>query len=96
MDSSLPTLLASATPLGQQLRGAAQRLVACEIEGTLRLRQGVPDWQIYREVVQGNPDLVAVSTKPRQWWRRWLAGDAVDPLLGKMDRPLLIVEPTTA
>lgn len=96
MDSSLPTLLASATPLGHHLRCAAQRLVDCDIEGTLRLRQGVPDWQICREMVQGDPDLVAVATKPRQWWRRWLAGDAVDPLLGKIDRPLLIAEPTTA
>jgi nucleotide-binding universal stress UspA family protein len=96
MDTNLPTLLASATLLGQQLRCAAQRLVDCEIEGILRLRQGLPDRQICREMIQGDADLVAIPTRPRQWWRRWLRGDVVDPLLSRVDRPLLIAEPTIA
>ncbi len=96
MDQGLPVLLTSATPLGQQMRQTARRLVECEIEGTLKLRQGPPDWQICCEIVKGDYDLIALAAKPCRWWLRWLEGDVVIPLLSKADRPMLIARPKTA
>jgi nucleotide-binding universal stress UspA family protein len=96
LDQGLPLLLSSATPLGQQMGQAARRLVECEIEGTLKLRQGPPDWQICCEIVKGDYDLIALAAKPCRWWLRWLEGDVVLPLLSKADRPLLIARPKTA
>jgi nucleotide-binding universal stress UspA family protein len=95
MAQGLGALLASATPLGRQMRQAAQRLVDSEIEGTLRMRQGPPDWQICREIVQGDYDLIAAAAKPCRWWMRCLEGDPIDSLLHKADRPVLIARPAT-
>ncbi len=96
MDQGLAQLLASATPLGRQMRRAARRLVDSEIKGTLRLRQGPPDWQICREIVQGDYDLLALAAKPCRWWLRCLEGDPIDALLHKAGRPVLIARPVTA
>lgn len=93
MAQGLGALLASATPLGRQLRREARRLVESEIEGTLRLRQGPPDWQVCREIVQGDYDLVVAAAKPCRWWLRCLEGDPIDSLLHKADRPVLIARP---
>jgi nucleotide-binding universal stress UspA family protein len=95
VDQGLGALLASATPLGRQMRRAARRLVDSEIEGTLRMRQGPPDWQICREIVQGDYDLIAAAAKPCRWWVRCLEGDPIDSLLHKADRPVLIARPAT-
>ena len=96
MDQGVAVLLASATPLGRQLRRAAQRLVDSEIECTLRIRQGPPDWQICREIIQGDYDLVAAAARPCRWWMRCLEGDPIDSLLHKADRPVLIARPATS
>jgi nucleotide-binding universal stress UspA family protein len=96
LDQGLPVLLKGNTPLAQQMCRAARRLVEFGIEGTLRLRQGAPDWQIGREIAEGDYDLIALAAKSRCWWLRWLEGDSVDPLLCRVDRPVLIARPTTA
>lgn len=96
MEQGIAAVLTTDTALGRQMHQIARHLVECRIEATLRLRQGPPDWQICREIAQGDHDLVALAAGPRQWWRRWLVGDLVGPLLCKVDRPLLIAEPTIA
>jgi len=94
MEQGIAAVLTTDTALGRQMHQIARHLVEWRIEATLRLRQGPPDWQICREIAQGDHDLVALAAGPRQWWRRWLVGDLVGPLLCKVDRPLLIAEPT--
>ncbi len=96
MDQGLPALLTTETVLGQHLRRVAHHLVDWEIEGTLRLRQGPPDWQIRCEIAKGDYDLIALTARPRQWWLRWLEGDLVGLLLRWTERPVLIAKPTTA
>jgi nucleotide-binding universal stress UspA family protein len=96
MAQGLPALLSSDTPLGRRMKQVACRLVDWEIEGTLRLRQGPQEWQLRREVIEGNHDLIAVAARPRQWWQRWLEGDLVGHLLHQADRPVLVAKPTTA
>jgi len=96
MDQGLPSLLTTDTPLGYKLRQVARHLVDWEVEGTLRLRQGPPDWEIRREVVEGDYDLIAVTVQPRHLSLRWLEGDPIGSLLRWSDRPVLAVKPATA
>jgi nucleotide-binding universal stress UspA family protein len=89
----LAGLLTSNTTLGQQMRSSAQQLVDEGIRGTLRLRQGPPDWQVCREVAEGDYDLIGVAEGPCSRWLRWLQGDFVSHLLCRLDRSVLIVTP---
>ena len=86
--------LTTDTPLGQQLRRIAQQLVNWEIEGKLRFRQGLPDWQIKSEIAEDEPDLIILAADPDDWWLRRILGRLVGPLLGWVDRPVLIAKPT--
>ncbi len=96
MTQGLPMVLSTSTPLGHRMRQTARHLVEWEISGTLRLRQGSPDWQIRRELVEGDYDLVVLATKPHRQWLRWLEGDLLDPLLRWTERPVLIATPPTS
>lgn len=93
MEQGLPELLATDTVLGQQMRRVARRLVNGGIEGTLRLRQGPPDWAIHQEVTQEDYDLLALATEGRGRWQRWLLGELIGPLLRWADQPVLIAKP---
>jgi nucleotide-binding universal stress UspA family protein len=96
MEQSVAALLATDTTLGRQMHQVARRLAECGVNGTLRLRQGAPDQQICREIVEGNHDLIVMATTPCRWWLRELKGDPICSLLGWVDRPVLLTEPTTA
>jgi len=93
MRYSLPALLSTDTPLGRELRHLARRLVDWEIEGTLRLRDDPPDWQICNEVSEEDPDLIIIAAEPHNRLIRWLKGEMVNPLMCWADRPVLIAKP---
>jgi nucleotide-binding universal stress UspA family protein len=96
LDQGLPALLTTDTPLGRQMHQVVRHLVDQGIESTLRLRQGPPDWQIRREVAEGDCDLIAIAARPDPWLLHRSAGDLLDHLLRWSDRPVLIAKPTTA
>jgi nucleotide-binding universal stress UspA family protein len=96
MEEGVAGLLATDTALGRQMHKTARRLTACEVDCTLCLRQGVPDQEIYRELCEGDHDLIVMATRPCPWWRRQLHGDPICSLLSWVDRPVLLAEPTTA
>jgi nucleotide-binding universal stress UspA family protein len=96
MEPDLAALLATDTALGMHLRQVARRMSECRIDGTLRLRQGLPEHQIARELTDGEYDLVVVATTPCRWWLRQLKGDPLCSVLSWVDRPLLLAEPTNA
>lgn len=96
MEQSLASVLGSDTALGRQMHHVARRLVECQVDGTLRLRQGALDQQICREVAEGDHDLIVMATRPCRWWLRQLKGDPICSLLSRVDRPILLAEPTTA
>jgi nucleotide-binding universal stress UspA family protein len=95
-DEGLPDLLAADTPLGSQMRQVAARLVDWGIEGTLRLRQGPPDWQVCREMAESDCDLVAVASRPCSWLLRWLGDDLSGCILQRVERPVLVAIPKIA
>jgi nucleotide-binding universal stress UspA family protein len=96
LEQSLAALLTTDTALGRQMRQVARRLAECRVDGTLRLRQGAPDDQIYRELVEGDHDLIVMAARPCHWWLRRLQGDPICSLLSRIDRPLLLAEPMAA
>jgi nucleotide-binding universal stress UspA family protein len=96
MEQGVAALLTTDTALGRQMHLAARRLTECKVDGTLRVRQGVPDQQICREVVEGDYDLIVMATKPCRWWLRQLKGELSCSLLGRIDRPMLLAGLATA
>lgn len=92
MQQGLVELLTTDTSLGQQMRRVARRLVEWEIEGTLRLRQGIPEQEICREMTEGEADLILLSAEPHVCWQRILAGRCADEILDWADRPVLIAK----
>ena len=96
-DQGLPALLSADTPLGWQVRRAARHLVDWEVEGSLRLRQGPPDWQVRREIAEGDYDLIAVAARSCPRWLRWrtrvplrLGEDLIGHILHWAGRPVLV------
>ena len=95
-ETALGELLSPKTQPGQQLRCLSQRLAQWQIEGTLRLRQGEPEWQIRWEVAEGDYDLIVIGAESHGRWHRLLVGGLVGPMLCWMNRPLLIARPLPA
>lgn len=93
-ETTLSELLSPKTQTGRQLRLLSQRLALWQIESILRFRQGEPWWQIHGEVKEGNYDLIVIGAEPYGSWRRLLIGELVGPMLGWMNRPLLVARPT--
>jgi nucleotide-binding universal stress UspA family protein len=96
MKQGVAALLATDTALGRKMHQVARRLAECKVDGTLRLRQGAPCQQVCRELEEGNHDLIVMATKPCRWWLRQLKGDPICSLLSRVDRPVVLAEPTTA
>jgi hypothetical protein len=60
----LPALLSAGTHLGHELQEVAHRLGEQEIQASLRMRQGPPEWQIRRELAGEDYDLVVMAAQP--------------------------------
>ena len=95
-ETALGKLLSPTTESGKQLRCLSQRLVRWQIEGSLRFRQGEPEWQIRQEVTEGNYDLIVIGAEPRGRLQRLLLGELVNQMFGWLDRPLLVARPVQA
>jgi nucleotide-binding universal stress UspA family protein len=90
LEGGLAELLSANTALGRQMRRVARQLVDRNIEGKLRIRQGAPAWEVRREAVEGEHDLVAVAAAPQYGLRRWLLGELATSIVRVLDRPVLI------
>ena len=93
MQYNLSSLLSTDCSFGRKLRWIARRLVDWGVEGTLRLREEPPFWQIRCETIEGNYDMVIIANEPPNRVWRWLLGELVNPLLSWADRPVLIAKP---
>ncbi|HET6443097.1 MAG TPA: universal stress protein [candidate division Zixibacteria bacterium] len=92
-ESALGEILSPNTQPGRQLRCLSKRLAQWQIESTLRIRQGEPEWQIHWEVLEGDYDLIVIGAEFSDRWRRLLLGELVAPMLAWLNRPLLIARP---
>ena len=96
MEQSVAALLSTDTTLGRQMHRVARCLAEGKVDGTVRLRQGAPDHQICREAFERDHDIVIMATRPCHWLWRQIRGDPICSLLSRLDRPVLLAEPTTA
>ncbi len=92
VQTELGVLLSPNTPSGRQIRHLAQQFVEWEITGTMRLRQGEPNWQIQTETTETAYDLVVIGAEPHPRWQRWLLGELVSPLLRWAFMPVLVAK----
>jgi nucleotide-binding universal stress UspA family protein len=90
MEGGLAELLTTDTPLGREMRQVARRLVDGNVDGTLLLRQGSPEWEIRRDLVHGQFDLLVIGAAPQDGVRRWFLGDLPVSLTRVVDRPILV------
>lgn len=88
---SVDSLLTPGTPCGEQLRSLLDHLQARHLQGTLRVRQGDPVWQVCREIDSGDHDLVIIGAQPTGHLRRWFTSAFLEELTSMANRPLLIV-----
>lgn len=96
MEHRLSEVLATDTSLGKQLRDVARTFVDWEINATLRLRQGVPEWEIKHELAEGEYDLVVVAGESDRGILGRAVPGAVGPVLACACCPVLIARPGTA
>jgi len=92
MTVSISGVLETDSRLGRHLRRVTGSLQDWEIEGTLRLFQGSPEWEIRREATEGNYDLITVAAEAGSWLRRNLIGDLIVPIMCWSDCPVLITK----
>jgi nucleotide-binding universal stress UspA family protein len=88
----LPDLLSKETKLSQHLRWAAGRLVDEGLDGTVQLRQGLPEWEIRGELLDQDHDIVVVGAEDRDWLRRIAFNGYSCRLMQWLDRPMLIAK----
>ena len=88
----LDGLLSPNTLSGAHLRRLLDWLASSHIDGTLRLREGEPQWQLRQEIGEGKSayDLVIIGAEGQGSLYRWLMGELVGPLLRWINRPVLI------
>jgi len=90
LKNGVESLLTQNTPSGEQLRTFLQQLQQWQVNGTLRVRQGDPLWQICLEIDDGKYDLVIIGAEQHSRFRRLLFGELVCPLVNRINRPLMI------
>lgn len=93
LQQDVSELASSDCALGRKLRWAANKLGEWELEGTIRLRNELPNDQIRCEAAEGDHDLIVIAAEPENRFRRMLVGALVAPLLSWADRPLLVAKP---
>jgi len=92
MEKGLAELLTTDTILGRQMRQVAQQLVNGQIEGTLRLRQGSPEWGIRREIAEGRFDLLIIAAASQDRMQRLPISDLVISLMHTVNRSVLVTK----
>ena len=93
IEETLPELLSSGTPIAQHLRRGAALLDKYVIPSQLKLRHGVVQEEILRELSLGDYDLIVTgSPESSQGLRRLLLGDVVENVIKNSSIPVLIVK----
>ena len=89
----LAGLLAGESPISCAVRKVMQQLVDQGIEGTFKIRNESPEWQICRECAEGDYDLVIIGAENQTWARKIFVNEIVYPVYSKITSPLLVSKP---
>jgi nucleotide-binding universal stress UspA family protein len=93
IEETLPELLSSGTPLAQHLRRSAAILDKYVVPSQLKLRHGVVNDEILRELSLGDYDLIITgSPESSRGLKRLLMGDVVETIIENSALPVLIIK----
>ncbi len=86
-------LLISENTTSFAVRKVMHQLVELGIQGTLKIRNEAPEWQIWWEFAEGDYDLVIIGAESETWERKIFASEIVYPAFSKITAPLLVAKP---
>ncbi len=94
MEEDLERLLQSRSELGMNLSRQKEDLEAMGVQVTVRIRHGLVLDQVFREVGEGNHDMiVAGSTRATGIVRHYIMGDLTRSILNRASCPVLVARP---
>jgi hypothetical protein len=88
--AGIPALLSPAYTVGRKMQHVAQALADLELDGTLHLRQGVPEVVIREELTAAPYDLAIAGVAIRGGEAQWRLRPLLDRLLPPLACPLLL------
>lgn len=91
-EEGIASLLTANNATGRKMKRTAQRLAALQLDGTLHLRQGVPESVIREELATDDYDLAIAGIAVRGWEAQWRLRPFLDRLLQDAFCPLLVVK----
>ena len=91
-EEGIASLLTATNATGRKMKRTAQRLAALHLDGTLHLRQGVPESVIREELATDDYDLAIAGIAVRGWEAQWRLRPFLDRLLQDAFCPLLVVK----
>lgn len=91
-EEGIAALLTATNATGRKMKRAAQRLAALRLDGTLHLRQGLPENVIREELATEDYDLAIAGIAVRGWEAQWRLRPFLDRLLQDAFCPLLVVK----
>lgn len=86
----ISSLLSANNAIGHQMRYAAQRLDALQMDAVLHLRQGAPEVMIREELASAPYDLIIAGVAVRGVEAQWRLRPLLHKLLPDLDCPLLL------
>lgn len=90
LHAGIDSLLTPGTYFGEQLRSFLDQLKRWGVNGTLRVRQGDPLWQIRAETEEGNYDLIIVGVEQHGRFQQLVFNRLLESLMSFVDQPILI------
>jgi nucleotide-binding universal stress UspA family protein len=88
----LPELLKSSCSLGRHLRQISQRLASRDVQGTIKIRNEPPEWQIRSEAAESNYDLIIIGLEQKNFLKKIAIQDLVKPLMYWATIPILLAQ----
>jgi len=94
IEEHLVEFLQADTPQAKHLKRGAEILESHSVEGELKLRHGVPEEEIQREVQKGDFDLIVLgSSRARGPLVSYFWDDVARSVVNRVKRPVLVVRP---
>jgi nucleotide-binding universal stress UspA family protein len=91
MEENVGQLLESKSELGTNLRRQKKELERLRVPAEVRLRHGIVVDQVFKEVRQGNYDLIVTGTsQARGLLRHYIMGDLTRSILNRANVPVLV------
>lgn len=87
------SVLNSGCPTSWGIRKVMHQIMDLGIQGTLKIKNESPEWQIWWEFLEGDYDLVIIGAEDLAWERKIFASEIVYPAYIKISAPLLVVKP---